>query len=121
MQIHTNCSKIKTKKQRRKKMEYKLAKDLPYAKAGSKVKVTSTNYVYAYSTPQEVFYMGIKDQLLKDGWIEEIKRREFWMIIEKSTGRVCQTSQNKKNLLDKWKYEYSADFTEIIKAREVIE
>jgi hypothetical protein len=64
-------------------MKYQLKKDLPFAKAGSPIKVYPEG-----STPMILFdhinEVDVSEEfipkLLDEGWIEEVKPREFWVV-----------------------------------------
>ncbi len=66
-------------------MTYKLKRDLPFAKAGAEV-FTDDVGVYImyeekdYSEAVMLDYNLDLDGLIKDGWIEEVKPREWWIV-----------------------------------------
>jgi hypothetical protein len=62
-------------------MKYRLAKDLPFAKKGEQIEVVEYRGI-VYRTTELTFicdYLSIED-LLKDGWIEEVKPKEEYFI-----------------------------------------
>ena len=119
-------------------MKYKLKRDLPFAKAGVPVMASRGNdlreglQVYiakAYVDKNFVdratlefseqfdgkqFYIGGFDGLIKEGWIEEVKPREWWQV-DTETGRF-----NTKQEADEWiKRSLTFPF-KAVKVREVI-
>jgi hypothetical protein len=94
-------------------MKYRLAKELPFAKVGSLVRVTSNGTVFVerddYEGKAALARLGKKEQLLKDGWIEEVKQpREFYV-------REDHTISLDSIIKGRW------DESKFIKVREVIE
>jgi len=105
-------------------MKYKLGKDLPYAKMGAEVILEGDCVIIQerlkqklsvrvdndpdYYTFRHIGYVENLPQLIIDGWIEEVKPREFGVTIYHgkiiSTGGVPYT-----------------DKKEVLKVREVIE
>ncbi len=70
-------------------MKYKLKKDLPFAKAGDEVIINKYEDVTTVKGHRngKIFYSRIAGGQLHDecvlkkqGWIEEIKPREFWLL-----------------------------------------
>lgn len=57
--------------------KYILKKDLPFAKAGTEVKLVNEKKAIEYNGYQCDIYD------LRDGWIEEIKPREFLVFLNK--------------------------------------
>jgi len=64
-------------------MEYRLKKDLPFAKAGKEIKFIRGNLEYPNITIELGtdnclrVWCGNIEPILDDGWIEEVKPREF--------------------------------------------
>ena len=56
-------------------MKYKLKKDLPFVKAGNEVEIINGEPIF-FKDGFHCDYSSI-DDLLADGWIEEIRPREF--------------------------------------------
>ena len=110
-------------------MKYRLKKDLPFAKAGidvynfnanknfnegdEEVNVPLTNtdiYKLTFVTPNQMIYIGQLSELISRGWIEEVKPREWDVILwnnEISSKGVIMRSTH--------------DVPEHIKVREVLE
>ena len=98
-------------------MNYKLKRDLPFAEAG--VKIYDMNgdpidnltgcRVHSELEGGAPIYIGNKEKLLAQGWIEPVEPREFWIEIQ-ATGTFVQTC---KDDLD--------NEGEVIKVREVIQ
>ena len=55
-------------------MKYKLKRDLPFAKAGTEVKLVNEKKAIEYNGYQCDIYD------LRDGWIEEVKPREWYEV-----------------------------------------
>ena len=66
-------------------MKYKLKKDLPFAKAGAEVEIGGQPLKLVWvmrvtkRKPDDLIYIGTKNELIEGGWIEEVKPREFWI------------------------------------------
>jgi len=64
-------------------MKYKLGKGLPFAKAGAEVYMAvGYNYICVKDHNGYEWYLGFQKELekfIEDGWIEEVKPREFWI------------------------------------------
>ena len=114
-------------------MKYKLKRDLPLAKAGTKVRkaggvrcIPIAVWPHGAVVSDEYF-----DQLISEGWIEPIKPREWWEIMHRNN-KVCPPCDNEQmysNLRFDC-YQSAKDFFsshnivegfEIIKVQEVIE
>lgn len=76
-------------------MLYKLKRELPYASIGDEVIIKGTGswqcayvIINAYGNKREIpiTYGNSIEYLIKDGWIEPIKSREFQLVIVKNTG-----------------------------------
>jgi len=69
-------------------MKYKLKRDLPFAKAGKEVKVNPTGCIpfINYSSGEFATTEEYVDKLLSEGWIEEVKPREWWEIERTDVG-----------------------------------
>ena len=100
-------------------MKYRLKKDLPFAKAGDKIFQDEINLKYYVNNNMGLFYVGSDiNQLLSEGWIEEVKPREFYIEIRKSDGvatdvyELIDASHNSANMIERYDY---------IKVREVVE
>ena len=63
-------------------MKYKLKRDLPFAKAGEEVFEDDTNFYIEAEVGIIWCFAEIKDKqkLIFEGWIEEVKPREWWEI-----------------------------------------
>ena len=76
-------------------MKYRLKKGLPFAKAGEEIICTYLEITYldkdlykhtlGYGSEE---HGDTKNRLLKEGWIEEIKPREFWVVRRYNIGIV---------------------------------
>lgn len=100
-------------------MQYKLKKDLPFAKAGSIVDEVQHRKGAPFS-PSLIRVGDLRCQLnanLTDifDWIEEVKPREYWIGL--NDGLLTQEciADNKEA------FDFKKSFTEIIKVREVLE
>ena len=97
-------------------MKYKLKRDLPFAKAGDNVEVNPggcipfANYSSGtFSTSEEYI-----DKLIKEGWIEEVKPREWELWLDKDG---CVTATSKECCIP---IHVGNICKEIIKVREVL-
>lgn len=100
-------------------MKYKLKINLPFAKAGTEVKLLNSTLPHPNITFEmenndvlKIWYQD-KQKLLEEGWIEEVKSREFYIEVD-NLGHP-QTVQRKDTIIN-----HSADY-ELIKVREVTE
>ena len=99
--------------------KYRLKKDLPFAKAGVEIEIgCNNNYdelINSRKDKKPAIYLKGQvslQNLLNDGWIEEVKPREFWIEVDPESGLSLHrdTKSEKKGYT----------FTELIKVREVI-
>src|SRR3990167_6428889 len=70
-------------------MKYRLKKDLPLMEAGTKIKISDKYRDKDNDLPlpivlfRDAIYIkdqqNLIDELISEGWIEEIKPREFWL------------------------------------------
>ena len=99
-------------------MKYILVKDLPFAKAGAIVVVggyTKLIQVDGYTIGDDNSkHRPSIQKLIEDGWIEEVKPREFY--INKTTGGELFAYYKKENAIDG----SSLDSSETIKVVECI-
>ena len=73
-------------------MKYKLKKDLPFAEAGVEVKLVNEKRAIEYNGYQCDIYD------LRNGWIEEVKPREWYIVnhtlshrtVEDSVSHICK-------------------------------
>lgn len=59
-------------------MRYRLKKELPFAKAGDEIHIGEC----IYTDDMEAWAIGERGdlkKLIEDGWIEEVKPREWWV------------------------------------------
>lgn len=110
-------------------MKYRLKKDLPFAKAGTEIWVDNLwdgwidAKVYAPTLMTneyrwEKIMLGKISALEAEGWIEEVKPREFWVELKQDSygnWKVNDVSENKD-----WLHEENTLYKSI-KVREVIE
>ena len=107
-------------------MKYKLKKDLPFAKAGQTIAFTPS-LLHITTLGIRKNYLFDRDdlnELIKDGWIEEIKPRESWTIKDNNYEFLNQTylygsyseAERAFSL-----HKLSSPRYEIIKVREVLE
>ena len=100
-------------------MKYILKKDLPFAKAGAEVVFNDKSLCFEVKSDRwssdsgDYKFVGHsnKSSLIKDGWIEEVKPRE-WIIEVTKEQQYIRPADAKGRL-------YSSG-SEIIKVREVI-
>ncbi len=101
-------------------MKYILKKDLPFAKAGTAVGVSKNAggvpmCLWEHTTPD--ISKDFIEQLITDGWIEEVKPREFWVLKSSKSGlAVCSTEERADDLADEFVEENQN--VEIIKVTE---
>ena len=108
-------------------MKYVLRRGLPFAKIGTKVIINYADGVVIKCdtfiankkgenvTEAKRIYLGDKTDLLNEGWIEEEKPREFYIPVDRDTGKLLASDKP----MDKG---YSGGWTlavEVIKVREV--
>ena len=102
--------------------KYRLAKDLPFAKAGAEVGVElaisvrgKDNFLTWIGDPKDL------ESLIDEGWIEEVKPREFMLHFKKSNGEIYSiqdlTTKNGYNVISK----FDGEGVDSIKVREVLE
>ena len=96
-------------------MKYVLAKDLPFAKAGSKIKIEFNEILIKTEEGSPFGYHQYSDQFLQHlidcGWIKEVKPREFYVRVSKNIPiSICEDLEPLKDFSN-----------EIIKVREVLE
>ena len=112
-------------------MKYKLKKDLPFAKAGDDIIVGKTpmrktigiDFTMGEPTVFSAITTGDLEYLLADGWIEEVKPREWWEVEFQDAGGNWVFNGYR------YKYEKQARYVatstpqnaRFIKVREVIE
>ena len=106
-------------------MKYKLKRDLPFANIEDNVRVNNYEDVIMidstkYGEKTICYQIGRFDDLpdlLGNGWIEEVKPREFWVGLDKQ-GLITSDciADNKEYFIDGRKY-----FPAVIKVREVLE
>lgn len=62
-------------------MKYRLKKDLPFAKTGQEVRESLNGIQIKRNDKSSEFWitLGDKEKLIDEGWIEEVKPREFWV------------------------------------------
>jgi hypothetical protein len=103
-------------------MKYRLKKDLPFADAGTEVWIDNTwtawidanvyapNYGVTEFETRKVM-LGKSSTLVAEGWIEEVKPREYWV------------AYNEDKILGVCKYdnETFVGTTHFVKVREVLE
>ena len=107
-------------------MNYKLKRDLPFAEAG--VKIYDMNgdpiddltgcRVHSELEGGAPIYIGNKEKLLVQGWIEEVEPREWWVNMHKGSGNnyFCETKDEAIRTM--WGV---PEYNHIIKVREVME
>lgn len=99
-------------------MKYVLKKELPFAVSGTELHTEETlkagTKVYVlgetFSNQKEYILLGYLTTLLHFGWVEEVKPREFMLVLV--NGKPYDYSRPPRISIDK---------TETIKVREVIE
>lgn len=112
--------------------KYILKKDLPFAKAGIKIEQiqmsnTALKSYDLFSNNEVRFWINTEkdlDYLISEGWIEEIKPREWWVLKPKDHSTAGQNVRFYKNptyARDDYEKEVNESWFEIIKVREVIE
>jgi len=116
---------------RNKKMEYKLKKDLPFAKVGDGNKLIMSDkdcfltdkdgWNHPLCFGQELFKDGVQ-RLLNEGWVEEVKPREWYEIIYKDQHyRVSDHPAFNDLETAQEEAKHCSKDLEVIKVREVIE
>ena len=108
-------------------MKYRLKKDLPFAKAGNDIQIIEMaddskclqiNYDACFNTSGNLNYyrFPLTDAvaLREDGWIEEIKPREWWVnLYGVGEGGIFKTKEAADTVA-------SSGRKEVIKVREII-
>ena len=100
-------------------MKYQWKKEVPFAKAGTKVHITSTGCVpislfnHADGTGSDICIDSLP-QLIADGWIEEVKPREWYVLECNNPGLLWESEAIKEQLAKNPNLKF-------IKVREVIE
>jgi hypothetical protein len=128
-------------------MKYRLKKDLPFAKAGSPVTGNSgealspemqayiekqyftTNFMLAvpeqFLVNKKYYYIGSCEELLQEGWIEEVKPREWYIVRHADKGIVAgfHSRELAIHYIDNHYIDeaFKTQFYEVIKVQEVIE
>ena len=99
-----------------KTIEYQTARDLPFTKAGHKVEVNPSGCLPFVNYSTEVFSTTEEyvDKLISEGWIEEVKPREWW-VLECETPGLLWAGEDIKAQLKK------NPNLKFIKVREVIQ
>ncbi len=102
-------------------MKYKLGRELPYAKVGNFVKITDEDLIFVDGDMPNggCFFIGYEkdlDKLISEGWIKEIKPREFDLCFQEEI--FCGISHNGSEL---WHNALSHHLCHIVKVVEVIE
>ena len=102
--------------------KYRLKKDLPFAKAGVEIEIgCNNNYdelINSRKDKKPAIYLKGQvslQNLLNDGWVEEIKPREWYI-------GVCDTYESLHDDYEsakKWGQTIKSQNQEIIKVREV--
>ena len=106
-------------------MEYQTARDLPFAKAGTKVGLSLSEgcipmSLYNIKDCEVTISKEFIGQLLCEGWIrsaESVKPREWWVNMHKGSGNnyFCETKDEAIRTM--WGV---PEYNHIIKVREVI-
>ncbi len=101
-------------------IKYRLKKDLPFAKAGAEVTigVASSIGLYQYDNGKVNVAENQIEHLVNEGWIEEIKPREFELHFDE-TGTITYIVEN--NLIICNNGQSNLDSVKLIKVREVLE
>ena len=115
--------------------KYILAKDLPFAKRGTEVNVSGDRiFVQRGKSKLEACIDALElwdstseniqkelQRLIDEGWIEEVKPREFMLHFKKSNGEIYSiqdlTTKNGYNVISK----FDGEGVDSIKVREVLE
>ena len=105
--------------------KYRLAKDLPFAKAGTEVFQSANAFVVKDPKYQgQVLYIGElsdRDKLIEQGWIEEVKLREWDVVVNKSND-VIGYGNFDKTITEQYRlqnHEDRLDDFEIIHVQEI--
>jgi len=93
--------------------KYRLLKDLPFAKAGAEVGVElaisvrgKDNFLTWIGDPKDL------ESLIDEGWIEEVKPREFYIVFDKNSKILGAIDDQRTTFLGAHRF---------IKVREVLE
>ncbi len=102
---YENNSNPRRNKQSHKESEvgvqkYRLKKDLPFAKAGDEVEIINGEPIF-FKDGFHCDYSSI-DDLLADGWIEEIKPREFLLHFTDDTFSGIDEKMTPKSAHELW-------------------
>ena len=102
-------------------MKYKLKKDLPFAKAGEGVYLKPEDLLYKrialFERTTFPYCIIVNDKI--DFWIEEVKPREWWVVIGSHIGIMTGFETEKLAVAYQHEICEPKDLT-IIKVREVI-
>lgn len=98
--------------------KYRLAKDLPFAKVGSSIERLNANW-YVYDEYGCRWLIG-DASLDMDGWIEEIKPREFYLIVDAYNG-IVTAFNNEKMAEANRNQRFNSHVCKIIKVREALD
>ena len=117
-------------------MNYKLKRDLPFAKAGSEVVLEGDVVIVQEASKQRIAvrveddpdwytyrFIGHKKNLnrfIKEGWIEEVKPREWWKLYREGLGLLIANFKTKEEAVKHKANNGSCVNDEIIKVREVL-
>ena len=96
-------------------MKYLLKKDLPFAKAGAIVSVEKgapITFIDKRNVEYACNYLGEK-KLIEDGWIEEAKPREWWVLEKQNSISIYEDKEMAEHLRN-------PQSNLIIKVREVL-
>jgi len=106
--------------------KYKLKRELPFAKVGDEVFISSGAFVVKdpYQLGQVLYIEDYKnkEKLITEGWIEEVKPREWYIGLTKND-LPCYVGEGKP-YEDRIHYNFMSSINnefELIKVREVLE
>ena len=106
-------------------MKYKLKKDLPMAKAGQEIHIVeqSNNYCFNMEIWDDavvrIWYSDL-GKLIADGWIEEVKPREWYCLLNTFNNVIGYGNVNKTICKDFAEKELRKENRTIIKVTEVL-
>ena len=96
-------------------MKYRLKKDLPFAKAGAEVKLVNEGKAIEYNGYQCDIYD------LREGWIEQIKPREWYELDWSELWNRADEKFSTKEYAEKYVDALKLKNCKIIKVREVLD
>jgi|GEM_PF-6449327 hypothetical protein len=98
-------------------MKYRLLKEFPFVDPGTVLNLWMNGLFLTDNKTMIIPFNArestqVIDELIKNGWIEELKPREFWLLVQAGSVRAGFTEKH---------HCCSEDINKLIKVREVLE